>query len=68
MNFKQLHTLATELEETRDKVIEALETLHGYNKHAKDANLDYAETLLKEAYEELNGTAWSLRHRSIHQQ
>lgn len=40
--------------ETKDKVGEAADTLRAYNKHAKDANLEFVQDLISDAWAELN--------------
>ena len=62
MNIREC--MLKDVDDIKEKVIEALATLTNYNNDAKDANLDYAKTLLIESNQSLNGLIFSIKHGS----
>ena len=62
MNIREC--MLNDVGDVKEKIIEALATVNNYNNHAKDANLDYAKTLLIESNSLLNALMFSIKHGS----
>ena len=62
MNIREC--MLNDVGDIKERIHEALATVTNYNNNAKDANLDYAKTLLIESNELLNGLMFSIKHGS----